>query len=141
MKCSCPELDRLVEIAQQIGEADGVIGSRMTGGGFGGCTVTLVKTPSAAAIMEKIHVRYQKATGITPALFTTRPAQGANPANVVQSLCARLIHAAATDNLLGLKSPPSSAHFCHSGGFRGSYSPSNEAQAQTQGSPLPEVRR
>lgn len=38
---SCPEIDRLVELALQV---DGVVGSRMTGGGFGGCTVTLVCT-------------------------------------------------------------------------------------------------
>lgn len=36
---SCKELDRLVELALEV---DGVLGSRMTGGGFGGCTVTLV---------------------------------------------------------------------------------------------------
>jgi galactokinase len=74
---SCPELDQLVEIAKEIGESGGVIGSRMTGGGFGGCTVTLVKTAAAAAIMETIRCRYQKATGIAATLFTTRPAQGA----------------------------------------------------------------
>jgi galactokinase len=82
---SCPELDHLVEIAQEIGEAGGVIGSRMTGGGFGGCTVTLVKTTAAAAIMEAIHSRYEQSTGITPTLFTTRPAQGAQ---VMSSLSA-----------------------------------------------------
>jgi galactokinase len=74
---SCPELDQLVEIAQLIGSSGGVIGSRMTGGGFGGCTVTLVKTNAAPAIIETIWSRYQKASGIAPTLFTTRPAQGA----------------------------------------------------------------
>lgn len=38
---SCPEVDRLVELALQV---EGVLGSRMTGAGFGGCTVTLVRT-------------------------------------------------------------------------------------------------
>jgi galactokinase len=37
---SCPELDQLVEAAMEV---PGVFGSRMTGGGFGGCTVTLLK--------------------------------------------------------------------------------------------------
>ncbi|MEM9657901.1 MAG: galactokinase, partial [Planctomycetota bacterium] len=41
---SCPELDLLVELAQEIGSDGGVIGSRMTGGGFGGCTVSLVRS-------------------------------------------------------------------------------------------------
>jgi galactokinase len=40
---SCPELDALVAAAEAIGVAGGVIGSRMTGGGFGGCTITLVR--------------------------------------------------------------------------------------------------
>jgi galactokinase len=74
---SCPELDRLVEIAHEVGESGGVIGSRMTGGGFGGCTVTLVKTTAAPAVIDAIRSRYQESTGITPTLFTTRPAQGA----------------------------------------------------------------
>lgn len=38
---SCPEIDKLVELALQV---EGVLGSRMTGGGFGGCTVTMVIT-------------------------------------------------------------------------------------------------
>ena len=73
---SCAELDLLVALAQEIGQDGGVIGSRMTGGGFGGCTVSLVDSGSAAKISKIIHERYLKETGIEPALFTSRPAQG-----------------------------------------------------------------
>lgn len=50
---SCPELDQLVDLA--IG-FPGVYGSRMTGGGFGGCTVTLVRKDSAQNLVEFITV-------------------------------------------------------------------------------------
>jgi galactokinase len=74
---SCQELDLLVALASEIGQDGGVIGSRMTGGGFGGCTVSLVNTDSAEKITQTIRDRYQKQTGIEPTLFTSRPAQGA----------------------------------------------------------------
>ncbi|HTQ39608.1 MAG TPA: galactokinase [Pirellulales bacterium] len=74
---SCEELDLLVALAQQIGTGGGVIGSRMTGGGFGGCTVSLVKSGSAAEVAQTLHDHYHQQTGIEPALFTSRPAQGA----------------------------------------------------------------
>lgn len=51
---SCPELDAVVEIAEAIGEKGGVYGCRMTGGGFGGCCVALVKASSADAITKKL---------------------------------------------------------------------------------------
>ena len=47
---SSPELDTLVDLACEIGEAGGVFGARMTGGGFGGCTVTLAATDRVTAI-------------------------------------------------------------------------------------------
>ena len=50
---SCPELDQLVEAAMEVG---GVYGSRMTGGGFGGCTVTLLKKESVAEALGHIKV-------------------------------------------------------------------------------------
>ena len=74
---SCDELDLLVKLAEGIGPSGGMIGSRMTGGGFGGCTVSLVKTSAANSIAETLHERYHQQTGIEPTIFTSRPAQGA----------------------------------------------------------------
>ena len=70
---SCPELDLLVELA--AGER-GVIGTRMTGGGFGGCTVTLVEAVLAEAVMAAVARGYQLETGRDATMFTTRPAAG-----------------------------------------------------------------
>jgi galactokinase len=74
---SCPELDLLVELARRIGPSGGVIGSRMTGAGFGGCTVSLVRTNCVESVAAEVQTAYQQKTNIEPALFTTRPAQGA----------------------------------------------------------------
>jgi galactokinase len=74
---SCPELDALVEISRALGEAGGVYGCRMTGGGFGGCTVSLVKTAAVAAAAELIRGSYRRRTGIDAAVFVSRPAAGA----------------------------------------------------------------
>jgi galactokinase len=49
----------------------------MTGGGFGGCTVALVKTKSVDAISKKIGESYEKQTGIKATAFVSRPAAGA----------------------------------------------------------------
>ena len=68
---SCPELDELVEIARSV---TGVLGSRMTGGGFGGCTVTLVKADAVETLKEKINSNYSgKAT-----FYTATASQGAH---------------------------------------------------------------
>jgi galactokinase len=74
---SCKELDAIVEIAEGIGIKGGVFGCRMTGGGFGGCTVALVQTELIENISQKIAVDYKKKTGIEATIFTTRPAAGA----------------------------------------------------------------
>ena len=74
---SCEELDMMVEIAQSIGMAGGVIGSRMTGGGFGGCTVSLVRLENLAEITATFEKEYKARTGKTATIFATRPAQGA----------------------------------------------------------------
>ncbi|HTT23440.1 MAG TPA: galactokinase [Candidatus Sulfotelmatobacter sp.] len=71
---SSAELDVLVEIATSC---DGVYGSRMTGGGFGGCTITLVRSHSVEAFRQKITQTYREKTGITSDLYVCSAAQGA----------------------------------------------------------------
>lgn len=72
---SCKELDLLVHLAKNT---EGVIGSRMTGGGFGGCTVTLVKTDHLESVMSAIAAGYLQETRIMPTMFATSPSQGAH---------------------------------------------------------------
>jgi galactokinase len=75
---SCQELDLLVEVAAS---ERGVIGTRMTGGGFGGCTVTLVEAARAEAVMAAVARGYRLQTGRDCTMFTTRPAAGARLVN------------------------------------------------------------
>jgi galactokinase len=75
---SCPELDALVEIAQSIGRSGGVIGARMTGGGFGGCIVALVETAHVREIAERMSTAYRERVGIAATPFVTKPARGAH---------------------------------------------------------------
>ncbi|MGB0645375.1 MAG: galactokinase, partial [Akkermansiaceae bacterium] len=70
---SCDELDLMVALAKEIGLEGGVLGARMTGGGFGGSTVTLCHSINAEAIARQMNDRYQAQTGIEPLLFVTRP--------------------------------------------------------------------
>lgn len=72
---SCEEVDMLVEIAQK---QPGVFGSRLTGGGFGGCTVTLVEASQAESLMETLRKEYKAKTGKDCNPFQTQPAQGAH---------------------------------------------------------------
>jgi galactokinase len=75
---SCRELDALVEIAESIGLPGGVFGCRMTGGGFGGCVVALVRSDSVAAITKILATRYKEKTGLEATIFGSRPAAGAS---------------------------------------------------------------
>jgi galactokinase len=75
---SCPELDLLVDLAYNIGPPGGVIGSRMTGGGFGGCTVSLVETAKVELVANKMSQSYLAKTGIEPGVLKSRPARGAH---------------------------------------------------------------
>ena len=71
---SCRELDLMVEAAQGL---PGWYGGRMTGGGFGGCTVNLVERNLARNFASEIAQRYRQATGITPDVYVCSPADGA----------------------------------------------------------------
>jgi galactokinase len=71
---SCKELDVLVDLASSRA---GVYGARMTGGGFGGCTVNLVRAGDALPFKTYIVPAYQQATGITPEIYICDLAQGA----------------------------------------------------------------
>ena len=71
---SCKELDLLVDLASST---PGVYGARMTGGGFGGCTVNLVKVDAAAPFQARIAHTYREQTGITAEIHVCEPAQGA----------------------------------------------------------------
>jgi galactokinase len=74
---SCKELDVVVEIAEDIGSKGGIYGCRMTGGGFGGCAVALVKTELVETISKQIAADYKKKTKIVATIFVSRPAAGA----------------------------------------------------------------
>jgi galactokinase len=74
---SCPELDALVDIAGGIGEAGGVFGARLTGGGFGGCTVTLVRRDRVAEVAAALGAQYQQRTGRASEPFVVEAAPGA----------------------------------------------------------------
>ena len=71
---SCPELDLMVELANQ---AEGTVGARMTGGGFGGCTVNLVHAGKLDQFCETVASGYKGKTGQQPEIFVTRPVGGA----------------------------------------------------------------
>jgi galactokinase len=73
---SCTELDVLVASAKRIGFEGGVYGSRMTGGGFGGCTVSLVKSSRVEEVVERLSREYSEQTGKQMNAFVTRPSEG-----------------------------------------------------------------
>jgi galactokinase len=69
-----PELDALVEIA---GSVPGVAAARMTGAGFGGCTINLVERGCVAALRERVRALYPGRTGLTPGVYAVDAAAGA----------------------------------------------------------------
>lgn len=73
---SCPELDLMVEIARST---PGVYGSRMTGGGFGGCTISLVEKTKAGEFCKQVAREYERGTEVVPEIYVTSAADGAGP--------------------------------------------------------------
>ena len=71
---SCKELDVMVELARQI---DGVYGARMTGGGFGGCTVNLVANEHVEEFTREVSAEYEQAVQLKPEIFVCEPADAA----------------------------------------------------------------
>ena len=69
-----PELDALVEIAAEV---DGVIGARMTGAGFGGCTVNLATRESSPRLRAAVEREYPSRTGLTPSVYEVEAVDGA----------------------------------------------------------------
>jgi galactokinase len=74
---SCEELDLLVALAMEGGPENGVIGSRMTGGGFGGCTISLVRRTALDSVSSRISEGYFRKAGRQATVFATRPVDGA----------------------------------------------------------------
>lgn len=72
---SSAELDLLVDIAARI---EGVLGARMTGGGFGGCTVNLVRRSALVEFQELISSEYRKVIGLDPTIYVVEAAGGAS---------------------------------------------------------------
>jgi galactokinase len=69
------ELNIMVDIAQ---EQAGCYGARMTGGGFGGCAVALVRSRQAGSFATQVHQAYQAATGLEPSIYICRASDGSS---------------------------------------------------------------
>jgi galactokinase len=76
---SCSELDTLVDVASKI---EGVYGSRMTGGGFGGCTVNLIRDESFEEFSKEVSARYAERFQDPPEIYAFVAADGASEVRV-----------------------------------------------------------
>ena len=74
-EASCSEADTMVMLANQL---PGLIGARLTGGGFGGCTINLVAREEATKFAEELRTNYANATGIVPQIHICQASSGAH---------------------------------------------------------------
>ena len=74
-EASCPEADIMVELANK---QEGCVGARLTGGGFGGCTVNLVESEHAQQFAASISAGYEESTGIHPEIYQSHASAGAH---------------------------------------------------------------
>ena len=74
-EASCPEADAMVELAQDL---PGLIGARLTGGGFGGCTVNLIEQQYAERFRQQLGRRYSERIGIEPQIHICHASDGAH---------------------------------------------------------------
>lgn len=84
---SCPEQDKLIEIAktcQKSGIDGGCFGGRMTGGGFGGCTIMLVEKEKVERVIERLDKEYFEEFGKRATFYITEPGEGAGPVDLGQ---------------------------------------------------------
>ena len=82
-EASCPEADIMVELANGL---EGCVGARLTGGGFGGCTVNLVESVHADEFRSKISTGYKERTGIGPEIYQSHASAGAHKVGQAVSL-------------------------------------------------------
>ena len=80
---SCPEVDALALLAWSC---PGVLGSRITGGGFGGCTVSIVEDAHAEEFKETLLTQYRQKTGLDAQIYTVSAGDGAHEITEVESL-------------------------------------------------------
>ena len=78
-EASCPEADTMVELANTL---PGLVGARLTGGGFGGCTVNLVENGSVADFITGLRDGYKAATGIAPDIYRCRASAAAHQVEI-----------------------------------------------------------
>jgi galactokinase len=71
---SCPELDVMVSLASEL---EGCFGARLTGAGFGGCTVNLVAQTAAESFAKELATRYTRETAKIPSVYICRAEDGA----------------------------------------------------------------
>jgi galactokinase len=83
---SCKELDLMVEIASA---QPGLMGARMTGGGFGGCTINMVEAGAVNDFKRNVAEEYSTRTGLTPEIYVSPASEGAQQIEIEEKKTAK----------------------------------------------------